>query len=320
MKNKYILIGVWSLLLFTAGLAEAQTKVKSSYSGTAGFNIPLWIALETGEFRKLDLEVETVLITGGSRSLMSLLAGDLDFAHASGGFPLQANLRGADVVIVGTISNTMSAGLVVRKEIQSIRDLKGKKLGIPSFGGLVEAGAVFALRKSGLDPHKDVTLIQTGSETARLAALQKGLTEATIISPPGLFVAETMGFRNLANLSDLGMRYPELSIAARRGDLKTRRGMVERYLRAHLNAIRTFKTNKAATLDIIRKYMMKTSSKTDLEQTYDYYVKRVTDSLRTDLEGLREILISTDATIPGAGKRNPADFVDESVLEEALRR
>jgi hypothetical protein len=66
--------------------------------------------------------------------------------------------------------------------------------------------------------------------------------------------------------------------------------------------------------------MMKTSSKEDLEQTYDYYVKRVTDSLRTDLEGLREILISADQTIPGAGKRNPADFVDESVLEEALRR
>jgi NitT/TauT family transport system substrate-binding protein len=320
MKNKYVLVVVWGLLLFTAGLAEAQTKVKSSYSGTAGFNIPLWIALETGEFRKLDLDVDAILITGGSRSLMSLLAGDLDFAHASGGFPLQASLRGADVVIIGTISNTMSAGLVARKEIQSIRDLKGKKLGIPSFGGLVEAGAVFALRKNGLDPHKDVTLIQTGSETARLAALQKGATEATIISPPGLFVAEAMGFRNLANLSELGMRYPELSIAARRGDLKTKRGMVERYLRAHLNAIRTFKTNKAATLDIIRKYMMRTSSKADLEQTYDYYVKRVTDSLRTDLEGLREILISTDATIAGAGKRNPADFVDESVLEEALRR
>jgi NitT/TauT family transport system substrate-binding protein len=248
------------------------------------------------------------------------LAGDLDFAHASGGFPLHASLRGADVVIIGTISNTMSAGLVARKEIQSIRDLKGKKVGIPSFGGLVEAGAVFALRKNGLDPYRDVTLIQTGSETARLAALQKGATEATIISPPGLFVAERMGFRNLANLSDLGMRYPEVSIAARRADLKLKRGMVEGYLRAHLNAIRTFKTNRAVTLDIIRKYMMKTSSKEDLEQTYDYYVKRVTDSLRTDLEGLREILISADQTIPGAGKRNPADFVDESVLEEALRR
>jgi NitT/TauT family transport system substrate-binding protein len=320
MTSRYVVVVVWALLLFTVGIAEAQRKVRSSYSGTAGFNIPLWIALETGEFRKLDLDVDAILITGGSRSLMSLLAGDLDFAHASGGFPLHASLRGADVVIIGTISNTMSAGLVARKEIQSIRDLKGKKVGIPSFGGLVEAGAVFALRKNGLDPYRDVTLIQTGSETARLAALQKGATEATIISPPGLFVAERMGFRNLANLSDLGMRYPEVSIAARRADLKLKRGMVEGYLRAHLNAIRTFKTNRAVTLDIIRKYMMKTSSKEDLEQTYDYYVKRVTDSLRTDLEGLREILISADQTIPGAGKRNPADFVDESVLEEALRR
>jgi NitT/TauT family transport system substrate-binding protein len=320
MKNRYLTALVFTLLLLTFGIAQAQTQLKTSYSGTAGFNIPLWIAGETGEFRKLDLDVDAILITGGSRSLMSLLAGDLDFAHASGGFPLHASLRGADVVIIGTISNTMSAGLVARKEIQSIRDLKGKKVGIPSFGGLVEAGAVFALKKNGLDPHKDVTLVQTGSETARLAALQKGVTEATIISPPGLFVAERMGFRNLANLSDLGMRYPELSIATRRTNLKLKRGMVERYLRAHLNAVRTFKTNRAATLDIIRKYMMKTSSKADLEDTYDYFVNRVTETLRTDLQGLREILISADQSIPGAGKRNPADFVDESVLEEVLRR
>ena len=311
----------WCSYYLPRGSLKRKEPCGPATREAAGFNIPFWIALETREFRKLDLDVDAILITGGSRSLMSLLAGDLDFAHASGGFPLQASLRGAALAaIIGTISNTMSAGLVVRKEIQSIRDLKGKKLGIPSFGGLVEAGAVFALRKNGLDPHKDVTLVQTGSETARLAALQKGLTEATIISPPGLFVAEAMGFRNLANLSDLGMRYPEVSIAARRADLKTKRVMVEKYLRAHLNAIRTFKTNKAVTLEIIRKYMMNTSSKTDLEQTYDYYVKRVTDSLRTDLEGLREILTTTETIIPGAGKRNPADFVDESVLEELLRR
>jgi ABC-type nitrate/sulfonate/bicarbonate transport system substrate-binding protein len=317
IRNSYLFAVAWAgLLLFTLDPAEAQTKVQSSYSGTAGYNIPLWIALETGEFRKLDLDVDAILITGGSRSIMSLLSGQLDFAHASGGFPLQANLRGADVVIIGTLSNTMSAGVIARKEIQSIRDLKGKKVGLASFGGVVEAGAVFALRKNGLEPSKDVTLIQTGGETTRLAALQKGAIDATIISPPGLFVAEKMGFRNLANLSDLGMRYPEVSISARRADLKAKRVMVEKYLRAHLNAIRTFKTDKAATLEIIRKYMMKMSSKTDLEQTYDYFLKRVSASLRTDLEGLREILL----TIPGAEKRNPADFVDESILEEVLRR
>jgi hypothetical protein len=65
--------------------------------------------------------------------------------------------------------------------------------------------------------------------------------------------------------------------------------------------------------------MMKTSSKADLEETYDYFVTRVTETLRTDLQGLREILISAEQSIPGAGKRDPAEFVDESVLEEALR-
>ena len=316
----HLAVSLCAAVVMTLGgaSAKAQERVASSYPGIAGYNIPFWVALDTGEFRKLGLEVDPVLISGGSRSMQVLLAGGLNFAHTSGGVAAQASLNGAEVVIVATISNTMSAGIITTKEIQSIQDLKGKKVGIASFGGNNEVGMRFALKKYGLDPYKDIVFFQVGGEKNRLAALQKGGISATIISPPGLFAAEAMGFKRLVDLNDIGMRYPELSIVVRKRDVKEKRETVKRYLRAHLEAMRTFKSNRAATLPIIEKYIH-VGSKADAVKTYEYFVKSVSESLRTDLEGLREFLESIDPKMAGAGKRNPADFVDESVLEETLR-
>lgn len=320
MRKIYFSVFLCAALLITLGgmIAEAQEKVASSYPGIAGYNIPFWVALDTGEFRKAGLDVDPVLISGGSKSMQVLLAGGLNFAHTSGGVAVQANLNGAEVVIIATISNTMSAGIIAAKEIQSVQELKGKKIGIASFGGNNEIGMRFALKKYGLDPYKEIVFFQVGGEKNRLAALQKGAIAATIISPPGLFAAEAMGFKRLVDLSDIGMRYPELSIVVRKRDLKERRESVRRYLRAHLEAIRTFKTNRPVTLQIIEKYIH-VGSKADALKTYEYFVKSVSESLRTDLEGLREFLESIDPKMPGAGKRNPADFIDESILEEVLR-
>ncbi len=306
------------ILVILSATVHAQERVISSYPGIAGYNIPFWVALDTGEFRKVGLDVDPVLISGGSKSMQVLLAGGLNFAHTSGGVAAQAELNGADVVIIATVSNTMSAGIIASKEIRSVRDLKGKKIGIASFGGNNDVGMRFALKHYGLDPSKDVIFFQIGDEKTRLAALQKGIIQATIISPPGLFAAEAMGLKRLVDLADIGMRYPELSIVVRRRDVREKRDILKRYLRAHLRAIRTFKTNRPVTLSIIQKYIS-VGSKADAAKTYDYFVKTVSESLKTDLGGLKEFLESIDPKIPGAAKRNPADFVDQSILEEELR-
>lgn len=319
-KRFFLLASICSALLFLAGGAasEGAEKVYSSYPGIAGYNIPFWVAMDTGEFRKAGLDVEAVLIVGGTKSIQAMLSGGLTFSHTSGGQPIQAALNGAEVTIIGTVSNTMSAGIIATKEIQAMRDLKGKKVGIAAFGGNNEVGLRFALKKYGLDASKDVVLFLVGGEKNRLAAMEKGGIAATIISPPGLFVAETMGFRRLVDLNEIGMRYPELSIVARKRDLNEKRDTLRRYLRAHLEAIRTFKTNRPVTVGIIEKYIH-VGSKAEANKTYDYFVKSVSDSMRTDLDGIREFLESIEFRMPGAGKRNPADFIDESVLEEALR-
>ena len=276
------------------------------------------MALDGGEFKKAGLDVEAVLISGGTKSMQALLSGGLDFAHVSGGMSVQANLSGADVTIIGTGSNSMSAGVVAAKDIKSYQDLRGKKIGLASFGGNNDIGMRFALKKNGINPDKDVTFLQLGGERNRLTALERGAISATIISPPGLFVAEAQGYTRLGDLAAMGMRYPELSIITRKRDLKERRDLVRRYLRAFVEAVRIMKTNREATLRVIEKYIH-VGSKAEAVKTYEFFVKSTSDTLRTERDGIVEFLATLEATKPGVSKRNPNEFIDESVLEEVLK-
>lgn len=319
MMHSFVVF-VFVAILGLIGSAElsAQQRIAVSYPGIAGYNIPFWIALDGGEFKKSGLDVDAVLISGGSKSMQALLSGGLDFAHVSGGVSVQANLNGADMTIIGTGSNSMSAGIVAAKEIKSYADLRGKRVGVASFGGNNDIGFRFAFKKNGINPDKDVTFLQLGGERNRLTALERGAISATIISPPGLFVAEAQGYTRLGDLHAMGMRYPELSIVTRKRDLKERRDLVRRYLRAFVEAVRVMKTNRELTLRVVEKYIH-VGSKAEAVKTYEFFAKSTSDTLRTDREGIGEFLATLEASKPGVSKRNPNEFIDESVLEEVLK-
>jgi NitT/TauT family transport system substrate-binding protein len=306
------------LLVWCAANTRAQQRVAASYPGIAGYNIPFWVALDTGEFKKAGLEVDPILISGGSKSMQALLSGGLDFAHVSGGVSVQASLSGADVTILATAANSMSAGVIAAKDVRNYQDLRGKKIGIASFGGNNDIGLRFAFKKNGVNPDKDVTFLQLGGERNRLTALERGAISATIMSPPGLFVAEAQGYSRLGDLNTMGMRYPELSIVGRKRDLKDRRDLIRRYLRAYLEAVRVMKSNRELTVRVIEKYIH-VGSKAEALKTYDYFVKSISDTLRTEREGITEFLATLEPKTAGASKRNPNEFIDESILDEALK-
>lgn len=318
MARSFIFSVLVAVTIVSSGVAHAQQKVAASYPGIAGYNIPFWVALDAGEFKKVGLEVDPVMISGGSKSMQALLSGGLDFAHVSGGVSVQANMSGADVTILATAANSMSAGVIAAKDIKTFQDLRGKKIGIASFGGNNDIGLRFAFKKNGINPDKDVTFLQMGGERNRLTALERGAIAATIMSPPGLFVAEAQGYSRLGDLNAMGMRYPELSIVGRKRDLKERRDLVRRYLRAYLESVRAMKGNRDLTVRVIEKYIH-VGSKTEALKTYDYFVKSISDTLRTEREGITEFLATLETKTPGVSKRNPNEFIDESVLEEALK-
>jgi len=318
MKFHWLLLILARLTLGLGADAHAQQKVAASYPGIAGYNIPFWVALDGGEFKKAGLAVDPVMISGGSKSMQALLSGGLDFAHVSGGVSVQANLSGADVTILATAANSMSAGVIAAKDVKTFHDLRGKKIGIASFGGNNDIGLRFAFKKNGINPDKEVTFLQMGGERNRLTALERGAIAATIMSPPGLFVAEALGYNRLGDLNAMGMRYPELSIVGRKRDLKERRDLVRRYLRAYLESVRVMKGNRDLTVRVIEKYIH-VGSKAEALKTYDYFVKSISDTLRTEREGITEFLATLETKMPGVSKRNPNEFIDESVLEEVLK-
>jgi len=318
MKFHWLLLILAGLTLGLGADAHAQQKVAASYPGIAGYNIPFWVALDGGEFKKAGLAVDPVMISGGSKSMQALLSGGLDFAHVSGGVSVQANLSGADVTILATAANSMSAGVIAAKDVKTFHDLRGKKIGIASFGGNNDIGLRFAFKKNGINPDKEVTFLQMGGERNRLTALERGAITATIMSPPGLFVAEALGYNRLGDLNAMGMRYPELSIVGRKRDLKERRDLVRRYLRAYLESVRVMKGNRDLTVRVIEKYIH-VGSKAEALKTYDYFVKSISDTLRTEREGITEFLATLETKMPGVSKRNPNEFIDESVLEEMLK-
>ena len=318
MKFHWLLLILARLTLGLGADAHAQQKVAASYPGIAGYNIPFWVALDGGEFKKAGLAVDPVMISGGSKSMQALLSGGLDFAQVSGGVSVQANLSGADVTILATAANSMSAGVIAAKDVKTFHDLRGKKIGIASFGGNNDIGLRFAFKKNGINPDKEVTFLQMGGERNRLTALERGAITATIMSPPGLFVAEALGYNRLGDLNAMGMRYPELSIVGRKRDLKERRDLVRRYLRAYLESVRVMKGNRDLTVRVIEKYIH-VGSKAEALKTYDYFVKSISDTLRTEREGITEFLATLETKMPGVSKRNPNEFIDESVLEEVLK-
>src|ERR1041385_4543254 len=125
MKFHRFLLLLAGLMLGPGADAHAQQRVAASYPGIAGYNIPFWVGLDGGEFKKAGLEIDPVMISGGSKSMQALLSGGLDFAHVSGGVSVQANLSGADVTILATAANSMSAGVLAAKAVQNYHDLRG---------------------------------------------------------------------------------------------------------------------------------------------------------------------------------------------------
>jgi NitT/TauT family transport system substrate-binding protein len=304
-----LLIFLWVFWLIPS-LVYAQ-KTRTSYGGTSGYNVPLWVTHDAGLFKKHGLTSELILISGDAASLQALLANDLDFTNAAGTTPIQGTLQGADFVIVASSYNLMPYSFVVHSDIHSAADLKGKRMAVSRLGGITEFAGRLTLEKFGL-AQNDMTLIQAGPDAPRIAALQSGAVAATVLAPPGLYVATSLGFKVLADLGDLGIKYPSAVIVTRRSYLAQNRPTVKKYLAAFTEGLHLYAQNKDFTLGIMQKYF-KLKDRDAMSRSHDYFVKNTTLMPLTDPAAIKNALGDK------AGSRNLEDFYDNSVLEELVK-
>jgi ABC-type nitrate/sulfonate/bicarbonate transport system substrate-binding protein len=290
------------------GFAAEFVLMRVGYGGIAGYQLPLWVTKETGISRKYGIEVEPLLIAGGSLNMQALIANSTQMSQNSASSAIQAALRNAPLVLIATLDNKMPFQIIARPEIKEPQQLKGKKIGIQRFGGSNDIGVQWALRAWNIDL-RQVILLPTGNTTARMTALMLGHVDASIFSYPEIYHAKRLGMNVLADIGDFSA-YPNTSLMVTRSFLAKQRPLLKNMLKAYIEAIHFIKANKTGSLKVLTKYLGITDAAA-VEATYDFFSRRLDSVPRTNPEGIKHILKEMDAA-----NRSPGDFMDMSLLDE----
>lgn len=290
------------------GGAAEHTLIHAGYGGIAGYQLPLWVNKEAGISRKYGIELETLLISGGSLNMQALLAGSIQMSQNSASAAIQSALRGAPVSLVATLENRMPLQIISRPEIKTPQQLIGKKIGILRFGGSNDTGVQWALRAWKIDP-RQVTVLQSGATNARMTALTLGQIDATILSYPEIHIARKRGMNVLADIGDFSA-YPNTSLLFTRSFIEKQRPLAKNLLRSQIEAIHYLRTNKDGSIKALKKYL-RVDDMESVAATYDFFSQRIELMPRPNLDGLGNILREMDAP-----QRKPQEFVDTSLLDE----
>jgi NitT/TauT family transport system substrate-binding protein len=306
--------------VWTSGAAHAADrplqKINVAYSSISGNVSPLWVTQDKGFFRKYGLDVQAILIESGTTTAQALVAGDITFASVAGPAAIQSNLRGADVVMIAGIINTLTFQLYTEKGIARPDQFKGKSLGVTRFGSATDFAMRYAIEKYGLDANKDVSILQLGNQPAQLAALEAGRVQGVMLSAPTSLRAKKLGFPMLADLQMLGLEYQHTSIATSRALIKSKPDMVRDFMRAYIEGIQYAKTHRKETLDILAKYL-RTDDKEVLDDTYESIIMTlIPEKPYPTLKGIQIILREFGQKDAAARVARPEQFVDLSIVKD----
>ena len=271
--------------------------------------VPAWIAQDKHFFEKYGLNVTIISIQGGAKTVAAMAAGDVPIALIGGADIINARSRGVPLQMIGGLINRFPYDFVVARNITSPSQLKGGKGAISGFGGSSEFAVRFALTKLGLDP-QDVTLLQVGDETSRLAALQSGQIDFTVLTAGLDLVAFDLGYKPLLKLYTFDQPYQHTGIAVNTAWAKTHTAIVDSFLRAIVAADVYIKNplNVAGALALIHTHLP--IKEAHLKQGFQLYRDRFyTVYPVVTVPGLELILRSRKINQP------VTDFYDNSYLQ-----
>jgi NitT/TauT family transport system substrate-binding protein len=306
-------------LFFLPSTATSQiTKLNVGYSAVSADQLPAWVAKETGIFTRNGLDVQLIFFTGGTTAILALVSGDVPITQVSGPGLVNSALAGSDAVFVAAGIISLNYVLMGKPGIKTAEQLRGGTLAISRFGSATDSIARFALRRIGLTPGKDVTIVQVGSGPERLSAVLTGRVTAAVINPPSSFIAEKRGLAAVADVAQMGLVFQHTGVATTRRFIKERPETVRRYVRAHIEAVQKMWTDREATIKALSKYMGSGVDRETLEKSYEnvmteaFYPKKQYPSL----EGLKTVLEDISERDPRAKPAKPEQFVDFSFIKE----
>ena len=247
---------MWAAAFIFPFYALSQSKpLKQIYVGVSAVsigNIIIYVTKEAKLFEKYGLYADPVAMRGSGESSKAMIGGSIQVAPIATPTVINAGLSGSDLVILAHTLPGVVHAMIVKPEIKRVEDLKGKRIGVTTFGSLTDFLIRHILRKKGLNPDRDVALIQIGGDPERIAALKQGAIDAASLSFPGYGIAMKMGFPMLWD-SAKEIDYPWIEITTRRAIIQKDREMIMNYMKAHLEGTALFKRDREFGRKVIRK-------------------------------------------------------------------
>ncbi|MBI2530821.1 MAG: ABC transporter substrate-binding protein [Deltaproteobacteria bacterium] len=313
-SKRAISISVWLIVgLCLVHGSSAAGRVRIGYTSPTPNHAVLWVADVGGFLKKNGLEVE-ILYMPGNISLPSLLAGEIQFAQMTGALMSPARLQGADPVMLVSVQDYLDDRFVVRPNIKTPEELKGKKIGISRFGAASHMRVLNLLPRFGLS-EKDVTFLQIGDTPARVVALLGNSVDASSFSPPDHLAATEAGMKILFNMRDLNIAYQGTGLVTTQKFVVRNRDMARK---SYVEAIHAIRTNPTLSKSALAKYR-KTNDEKKLEEAYQTIREIVRPKPYPSPEGFKTIFKDVSDRIPAARTANPKEFMDTSLLEELDR-
>lgn len=303
-------------LAFSAAIVSAQEKVIVSHTTRGSLSIgPLLYGIERGFYRDEGIDLVYVSIRA-DLGIKTLITGDVDYLYSVGTI-----IRGA---VLGLPVKTLSFDfakvmhfLMARPEITSAALLKGKRVGVSSFGATGDLAARVALQSVGLDPNRDVTIVTLGSDTLRFAALQAGTVHATHMPLPFNIQMKKDGYRELFYAGKVLQR-PLTGLAATTDKIKKNPRQVQRMVRAFLRTTRALKTEKNEFIAFAQKKFGFT--KEVIEEAYKVMVDALSHDGIVEDSVLQSAIDEAKAVANVTKPVTHADVTDYSFLREAMRK
>jgi ABC-type nitrate/sulfonate/bicarbonate transport system substrate-binding protein len=299
----------------SVALAQAQ-KLRVAYTAFAGTFTILWVGKDSGLYQKYGADMELLYIGSSTRAVQALLGGDIDIVYSAAGAVVDANLAGADLVMVGCQYDKGQTSFFTTAPLASIGDLRGKAVGVTRFGAFSDFVARHVLKKNRLQPIKDVALLQLGGTQEIIAGMEKNLVQGGSISLPLSLNARRLGFRELLTTEQIALPFDYGCFIVKNSHLKTKREELKKVLRATIAAYDVAIQDPAFAKRTIGKYTRTTDGAT-LDETYKENVKDY--ALRipyVSRAGLASILEFRSETAADVKKLALEKMFDNSLLQE----
>ena len=309
-----------SFVITTPALCSQELR-RILYGTTASpAHLPVWVAKDAGYFEKNGLNVEPVQIRGGSLITLAILTGDLPFSGAGAESVVAARASGGDIILLACPVDTDPVYLITRPEIHSAQDLKGLASAVTRYGSTTHFYLRAALKHVGLDPDKDMTILQLGAGPEIVIALDRGAIAAAALTTRYAIPFLQRGWPVLVDLSHTDLVYPSSCVTSSRAFIRAEPKTTHSFLRAYVAGIHLIKKNIRFAEKSFSKWMREKDG-TIVKKTVEAYARVFKTEPIVPDKGIQNVIQDLIKARPDFKEYLgwPEPFRENGPLEKVLR-